>query len=316
MLDNLEGSSLSESDVVERLQARRTSEEQDSAPIESTDEAEEVEAVEEEIVEADGDIEQEEVSDSEEEAVETYRVKASGEELDVTIDELVENFEKGQDYYKKTSKLADERKAWETEKAQIMQTVEVEKQNYVSMVQQLNELVKTQEQDIDWDDLRETDPSEYLRQKELVESRKKAVSDAQLKMKAEVQKQRQEQLASESQKLLTVMGDKWKDPEVRQKDIESMYEYAYASGITQEEASNITDHRFWVILHKAMKSDKLDESVEVVRKQVKSAPKTVKSKKPIKRTSQEADKARQRLKASGGKSNDDVVAIMKAKRNR
>ncbi|MFW0776241.1 MAG: hypothetical protein ACN2B6_00785 [Rickettsiales bacterium] len=314
MLDNLEGSSLSESEVVERLQSKRNTEEQASAPIESTDEAE-AETVEEETVEA-GDFDQEEVETSEEEAVETYRIKASGEELDVTFDQLVENFEKGQDYYKKTSKLADERKAWEAEKAQLAQSVEAEKQNYVSMVQQLNELVKTQEQDINWDELRETDPSEYLRQKELIESRKQAVSDAQAKMQAEVSQKRQEMLNSESQKLLTVMGEQWKDPEVRQKDIESMYEYAYANGVTKEEASNILDHRFWAILHKAMKYEKLQETSEVVKKQVKSAPKTVKSKKPVQRVRQEEQDARKRLKASGGKSQDDVVALLKAKRNR
>ena len=317
MLDNLQGSSLSESEVVERLQSKRTGEEQASAPVEATDDiAEEVEAVEEEVVESHGDFEQEEEIESEEEAIETYRIKASGEELDVTFDQLVENFEKGQDYYKKTSKLAEERKAFEAEQAQLKQAVEAERQQYAAMAKQLSELVTSSEQEIDWDELRETDPSEYLRQKELIESRKQAVSEAQAKMQAETSQRRQEMLNSESQKLLAVMGDQWKDPEARQKDIESMYEYAYANGITKEEAANILDHRFWVVLHKAMKFDKVKESSETVKKQVKAAPKTVKSKRPIQRTKQDEIEARKRLRSSGGKSQDDVVALLKAKRNR
>ncbi len=317
MLDNLSGSSLSESEVVERMQAKRTGEDQESAPIESTDLTEEQdETVEEEAELSDSNEDYEESDQDEEEAVETYRIKASGEELDVTFDQLVENFEKGQDYYKKTSKLAEERKTFEAEIASVKQEAEAERQKFQAVTSQLSELVKTTEQSINWEELRDTDPSEYLRQKELQEGRVKALSEAQETFKVEQAKKRQEALNSESQKLLTVIGDEWKDPEVKQKDIEGMYEYVYSKGFTQEDAAQILDHRAWVMIRDAMKWQALQKSGETVKKQIKTVPKTVKSKKVTTRPDKEADKARKRLRESGGKSQDDVVALLKAKRNR
>ena len=72
-------------------------------------------------------------------------------------------------------------------------------------------------------------------------------------------------------------------------------------------------------LAKAKAFDDLQATGEVVKKQVKAAPKTVKSSKPVKRSSKvqrEADDARKKLRASGGKDLDSAVALLKAKRNR
>ena len=60
---------------------------------------------------------EEEQEDSEqEEKKRTYRVKASGEEKDVTLDELVKNYQLGADYTKKSQAVAEERKAVEAER--------------------------------------------------------------------------------------------------------------------------------------------------------------------------------------------------------
>ena len=79
--------------------------------VEETDE----EALEEEVDEESEDEPEdtEEEDDSEEVEVEerkTYRVKASGEEKDVTLDELVSGYQKSTDYTQKSQQLAEERK--------------------------------------------------------------------------------------------------------------------------------------------------------------------------------------------------------------
>jgi hypothetical protein len=319
MLDNLTGSGLSESEVVQKLQAGRGGEEQDSAPIESTDEtgdeesqAESYEGPDEEVG---GDEAQDEFEETEE-AVETYRIKASGEELDVTFDQLVQNFERGQDYYKKTQAVADQRKALDVEKADFLKVQEEQKQILSAQIENLKQFVSEQEQSIDWEELRDTDPSEYLRQKEKQEARVKALSEAQQNQEQELAVKRQELLNIESKKLLDAMGESWQDEKARNKDLEGMYEFAYQQGISKDEVSNILDHRFWLILHKAMKFDELKKTGETVKQQVKSAPKTVKSGRPQPRKQQKAAQdARQQLRSSGGKDLDAAVALMKAKRN-
>ena len=320
MLDNLSGSGLSESEIVQKLQSARSSEEQDSAPIESTDETGDEESQTEEFDGSDdevsSDIEQEEAEEAGEEAVETYRIKASGEELDVTFDQLVENFEKGQDYYKKTMAVADERKALEAEKLENAKAFEEQKQLLNAQIEALQQLTSEQEQSINWEELRDTDPSEYLRQKEKQESRKLALSEAQQKQQQELGAKRQELVNVESKKLMDAMKDKWTSQEVAAKGISDMYEYAYTQGLSKDEASNVVDHRFWVILDKARQFDELQKTGETVKKQIKSAPKTVKSGKPVKRSAKAADEARAKLRKSGGKDLDSAVALLKAKRNR
>lgn len=322
MLDNLSGSS--ESEVVAKMQAARSEQHQTSAPLASTDEAGDdpqggeesqadlFEGSDEEVLE---ESEPEEIGESDE-AVETYRVKASGEELDVTLDQLIENFEKGHDYYKKTSKLADERKAFEAENAQKLAEVEAERQKLQATISSLSELVKTGEQSIDWDELRDTDPSEYLRQRELQDKREKALTQAISDQQQQIEQRRAELTKSESQKLLQVMGDAWKDPEVRDKDIESMYNYAFSLGFTQDDVSKILDHRFYRMAYHAAKYEEMQKVGDVVKKQIKAAPKTVKSKQPVKRANQDVAAAKKKLQTSGGRSTDDIVALMKAKRNR
>ncbi|HIO02143.1 MAG TPA: hypothetical protein EYN14_09335 [Alphaproteobacteria bacterium] len=101
---------------------------------------------------------------------------------------------------------------------------------------------------------------------------------------------------------------------MKQKDLDAMREYVTSRGITQDELASIVDHRFWLVVRDAVKGQQVSQAAEVVKKQVKKAPKTVKSKKAVKRTNQEVQDTRSRLRASGGKNMDDVVALMKAKR--
>jgi predicted ribosome quality control (RQC) complex YloA/Tae2 family protein len=51
----------------------------------------------------------------------TYTVRVDGEEVEVTIDELLSGYSRTQDYTRKTMALADQRKSLETELEQIRQ---------------------------------------------------------------------------------------------------------------------------------------------------------------------------------------------------
>lgn len=320
MLDNLTGSSLNESEVVQKMQAARSGEGQESEPNEApTDETVESNDSEPELleeVESEGsEIESEDNSEEEEEP-ELYAVKVDGEERQVSFDDLLSNYSKGEDYTKKTTAVAEDRKAFDAEKAQATQLLETEKAKVSAMTQRLEKVINEQEQKIDWDELRDTDPSEYLRQKEIQEMRVKELNAVQSQATEEAEKRRSETLQTESQKLLSVMGDEWKDPDARQKDLEGMYGYVYSRGISQDEASSVLDHRFWLIVRDAMKYQDLQKTGSAVKKQVKAAPKTVKSGKPVQRKQQAEQEAREKLRKSGGKDANSVVAMLKAKRNR
>ena len=76
---------------------------------EPQEEVEEVEATEEE----------QEDTETEEEEQPRYKVKAAGEEKEVTLDELVKGYQLGADYTKKTTEVAEQRKAVEAERQAI-----------------------------------------------------------------------------------------------------------------------------------------------------------------------------------------------------
>ena len=90
--------------------------EEDTEEVESEDDAEEVE-----YEASDEDDDAEEV----EEQPQTFRVKAAGEEKDVTLEELMQGYQLGADYTKKTQELAELRKANEAEAKAIQESKQV-----------------------------------------------------------------------------------------------------------------------------------------------------------------------------------------------
>jgi len=96
----------------------------------------------------------------EEEAKPRYKVKASGEEVEVELDELIKGYQQGTDYTKKSQALAEQRKAFEAERGHL-EYVKQERQAYAQKLQALDSFLSQQSQGVNLDVLRETDPIGY-----------------------------------------------------------------------------------------------------------------------------------------------------------
>ena len=80
----------------------------------SSDYEEAVEATEDDVVDAE-DVDTDDDNEvEEEEQPQTFRVKAAGEEKEVTLEELMQGYQLGADYTKKTQEVAELRKANES----------------------------------------------------------------------------------------------------------------------------------------------------------------------------------------------------------
>lgn len=309
MIDNLTGSI---SDAVEKLQAQRnestaeleqpTGETVDESYDESEPEVEEQEYGGQEVEEP------ESYEDSEDEAPQYRTIKANGEEKRLTFDELDEYASKGLDYTQKTMALAEDRKKFE-------ESSQAELQKLTELSQSLESLLKESEAKIDWDELRDTDPSEYLRQKELNEKRKEAASKAreeQLKVYNEALQKRKDE---ENVKLSTYFNGEYKDD----KAITGAVSRITASmrddyGISDQERANIFDSRLFRMADDASKYRELKRNEGKV-KEVRQAPKTVKTGKAApKRIDKHVQDRQQALKKTGRV--DDAVALLQAKRNK
>jgi len=247
----------------------------------------------------------------EEEAVEEspkYRVKANGEELEVSLDELLNGYSRTADYQKKTQSLAEQRKAVEAERSKIAETAKV-RDTYAQRLQVIEQMLQQQSGTEDLTQLRENDPVGYAlavadrseREKQVyaIRAERQRVQQEQAQQQSQVL---QSHVQQEQQKLVDLIPE-FKDEakaEVIRRDIRV---YAKSIGFSDQELSQVYDSRAVTALYKSMMYDKLVAGKSGTLKKVQSAPKTLRpgTSNP-KSSDQEAQKKDfERLRQSGNK---------------
>lgn len=209
-----------------------------------------------------------------------YRVKAAGEEREVTLDELIKSYQLGTDYTSKTQALAEQRKAVEAEKAAVEQAKQLRDQ-YSQRLELIEKVLSEQNKAEDFESLKETDPIGYavkVAEQSQNEKRLLAVQAERQRLaqqqQSEHQAKLQEIIAAESEKLAQAIPD-WnteKGEEVR-RDIRT---YAKGLGYSDQELSAVYDSRAVQTLWKAAQYDKLVSNKPEVTKKVSEAPKMMK----------------------------------------
>ncbi len=286
--DNSEG--VSEEVVEETLEASEEEVESEEQSEEETYEAEDSDEVEEE---------------TEEEAPQKFTVKASGEEKEVTFDELVSGYQLGSDYTKKTQELAENRKAVEAEAKAIIEAQQV-RDTYAQRLQAVEQLLTMNDSPEDIASMKENDPIGYaVKVAEMTEKKEQlqAVRAEQQRIAQQQQADRaqamQRQIAQESAKLAEVLpefSDKAKGEQIRNE----IRNYGKSVGFTDQELSQVYDSRHVLVLHKAAMYDKLQKSKPGVQKKVANAPKMVKSGTKVKQGNNDVQRRqKQQLKGSG-----------------
>ena len=159
-------------EVTEEVQAEQT--EASPEDVVETEMEEEVEVEAEAEVEVDDDIEEgeEEVEQSLEEQTEVeeelqpdvYTVKIDGVEQEVTLDELRNGYSRQQDYTRKTQELAQKRKSFEDQQAELAKKDAIYKELLPRMEKSLEGELANEP---DWKALYESDPIAYVREKDL-----------------------------------------------------------------------------------------------------------------------------------------------------
>jgi len=261
-----------------------------------TEEAEEVEYVEDD---EEGEYDTDEVEEEEEvEQPDVYTVKVDGEEYEVTQDELLNGYQRQQAYTKRSQELAEQRKAFEAEAAQVAQMRDAYAQQLEQLSQQLNQV---NGQEPDWAALAKEYSAEELivykaqldQQKEYakqVEAEKQAIAQQQAQ---EQQAQMQQHLASQREEMLNRIPQ-WRDEDIRTSEREQVIKYAQQSvGFSPQEIANASDARAIELLYKAWQWDNLQQKKPAAKKKASKAPKMAKAGQP-KTKAQVASRSRQR----------------------
>lgn len=232
---------------------------------------------------------QEQVEASEPEELETqevetepepqrFRVKAAGEEREVTFDELVDGYQKGLDYTKKSQSVAEQRKAVEAERIAIEQAKQA-RDAYSQRLNLIEEFLSKQNEGEDLNALKEVDPIGYAvkvaerteREKQLAMVQAEQQRMAQQRF-AEQQAQLQQRLHHEARRVAEVIpeyGDEKKSNEVKRQ----IRDFAKEVGFTDQELAHAYDSRQVQVLWMAAQYAKLQKQKPEVTKKVQDAPK-------------------------------------------
>lgn len=228
-----------------------------------------------------------ETSDSEDPS-DSYRVIIEGVEEEVSLDELLNGYQRQSDYTRKTQSVAEERKAMEALKGEIG----TERDKYAST---LGMWEKTIEQNIQVAEaklpqLKEDDPIEWAEAKDNISKMRDAVTSIKTETNGMAESRQREMtdnynkfvaqqaaLLDASKEAHAIMPDYF-DPAKTVDFKNSLKSYATTAGISEQELSTLSDHRLLIILAKAQKYDKVRQAAanQANKKVVKNPKRTVK----------------------------------------
>jgi len=254
--------------------------EQPESQSESNDSEAESEYIEAQA-EDESEVEQDEGNDEQEEPPK-YRVKAAGEEKEVTLDELIKSYQLGTDYTKKSQAVAEERKVVEAERQRIEEARYLRDQ-YAERLQVIEQMLNQQPETENLDYLKETDPIGYAVKVAELSQREKQLAQVraeQARIADQQQREQQEQLGqvvqAESRKLAEVIPE-YADPQKGETLRRELREFGLKAGFSDQELANVYDSRAVLTLYKAMQYDKLQSAKPGITKKVNEAPKVIKS---------------------------------------
>lgn len=229
--------------------------------ISETEEAEQVEETGETDTE---DTEEEESGEPEEEVV------IDGKPEKVTKAELIKGYQRQADYTRKTQAVAEERKALEADRAKVDESVKA----MAAIEANIKELVMGDLSSINWDELRDTDPSEYLRMKEVVQGREgalKQLSEQRAKLESE-------QIAKETALLHKAL--EWDNAETGKTKQEADMKLLHEQFGDSPALAKAKDAETVLAFVEAAKYRQLQKEKAEVKRELKKVPKASKSVKP------------------------------------
>ena len=311
MLNNQSDGLNSQQDILARIKAARSSEE----PVKEPTEQEEAVTLQDNVEEPIESESQEEVVYEEEDEHEEQSAEANQEEEgsvyligdeEITLSELKElksGSLRQSDYTKKTTELSDQRKVLEGK------TTELSKLSgeLSDTISALNESINTEVENVDWDELAEIDPSEFLKKQRALEKKSKVLTKAQEKQQALIQQQAVEESKILSNKMTSWSGENGES--TRKKDTDLALGYAAKLGFSESDLSGVTDHRVYLMMIDAAKYQALQSKAPAIKKKVAKAPRVTPTTRAAKRKVSTSEESRNRLRKTG-KDGDAKSAIL------
>jgi len=241
--------------------------------------------------------------------VQMFKVRADGEDLDVSLDELISGYSRQSSFTKKSQSLAEDRKSFESEiaearqlRSQAIEALESAKTAQPQVAQKDSQY---------WQDLKDSDPMQFMLERdELREAqmqdqmREQQISQLKAQENAEQQANLEKYISSQRDNLSTLIPE-WSDEKVAKSERKAIVEYGKNIGFTDQELNEAYDSRAVATMRKAMLYDRLTQKRGTLKPSHRSSMKA--GSQSINPSSTKSRKASARLQKSG--SVDDAQAV-------
>tara|TARA_R100000458_G_C8254737_1_gene231021 strand:+ start:118 stop:1074 length:957 start_codon:yes stop_codon:yes gene_type:complete len=233
-------------------------------PGEETEEVEVAEATDEA---------QEDINESSEEP--TYQVKVSGQTIEVTLDELLQGYQREADYTRSKQDLS-------LEKSRLDQTLQQSQNEINQKLAKLNELnnsaqsqLQAEYANIDFEKLYEDDPVEASKLEHKMRKRAENLQRIQYETQQAQNAELQKFIQGEQSKVMSLVPE-FNDPAKASKLKSDMKAYLTNVGYNDQEINTIYDSRQVLLIRDALAYDKIRRANPKVKKKIANAPKVVK----------------------------------------
>jgi len=214
------------------------------------------------------------------------KTKVDGQEGEATLKDVIKSYQLEKTLNGRLEAHANERKQFEAESSKAVQTLQERLQDVESTASAMEQLLFSEYQSVDWSDLKENDPTEYMLKQQEMRDQYARINQVKAKLKEDGEKaiqeqqqafmqQNQQRLEWEKQALLEKIPD-WKDEERAKEGMTEISNYMRGLGFNDQELASIMDHRAFVIINKAMRYDQMQTKADPKMKQMKTKPKFVK----------------------------------------
>ena len=210
------------------------------------------------------------------ETPELHRVKVSGQELEVSLDELKAGYSRDSDYRQKTHTLGMEKRDLETQKNSLRQTYDTRLNELNDLISTANQFVEQKQGGQDLAKLYQEDPTEAARLDFQLRQEKQHIDS--LKDKARMAQTKQYETYLETQKELAATKiPEFSDPNKADSFKLNMRNTLRDYGFNDQEIGSLADHRFLMVAKDAMSFKSQKDKRPIVSKKVANAPKVLKA---------------------------------------
>lgn len=286
-----------------------------------TDQSSEIEAVDDNAqIEGDDDISDDNSSTDDEtdpekpeELPQTFRAKVRGEEVEVTLDELLNGYSRQSDYTRSKQELAEARRKFEAEE---VPNVRASAEKYVEGLTQIEEaLASFAPQEPDWDTIMVESPETLAMEKakwDVYRDRMARVGTekeaAQSELAKHAEAERRTMVQAESERLVELVPA-WKDDAVANKEKAEIAKYALGLGFSEADLTQVVSANAMLILRNAYLYSEAQRKAPVIREQIEKIKAATPGAKDEKQPSLTRQKERMQRLAQTGSVKDAAAAL-------